>query len=167
MTHDQYHLLFGGSCGCLLYQQGECDPGATFLWLDMSPFEEQLFCEAPQEKTRNTRTRMLRAERIRVPGSKEASSFRSSIGFLRVWVFLPSVGNVGWFTTACLKIAEQRLFYICASFRMCGLYRDKSDNALVVIDTTVKCRSVISCFWLILSRLCLLGQPHMSAFFTL
>ena len=65
------------------------------------------------------------------------SYFTYSIGF-RAWVFLPSVGNVGWFITACLKIAEQRLFYICANFRMRGLYRDKFYNELVVIGTTAR-----------------------------
>ena len=40
---------------------------------------------------------------------------------------------MSWFTAACLKIAGQQFFYICASFRMRGLYRDKYYNELVVI----------------------------------
>ena len=61
-----------------------------------------------------------------------------------MWVFLPSVRNVGWFTTACLKIAEQRLFHIFASFRMRGLYRGKSNNVLVVTGRKSRYRSVLS-----------------------
>ena len=93
------------------------------------------------------------------------TSFADSIGF-RVWVFLPSVGNVSWFTTACLKIAEQQFFYIRASFRMRELYRDKSNNALSS-DRYHSYRywSVLSRFWLILSRVCLCGANHMSMLF--
>ena len=122
MTHDQYHLLIDGSCNCLVYQQGACGPRGHFLWLEnIGPFEEHLFCEASQETSRKARARMLRAEGIRVPvcGS-------SPFGWERGLVF----------TTVCLKFAEQRLFYICASFRMRGLYRNKSFNELVVIGTT-------------------------------
>ena len=101
-----------------------------------------------------------------MPGSREDGFFRR---FYRIPCvgFLPSVGNVSWITSACLKIAEQWFFYIiCTSFRMRGLYRDKSYNALVVIGTTASDRSVLSCFPLILSRVCLLVQPHVSAFYT-
>ena len=38
--------------------------------------------------------------------SKEASFFRKNI-------FLPSIGTVGWLTTAYLKTAEQRLLLLC------------------------------------------------------
>ena len=52
-------------------------PRAHVLWLDiMGPFEEQLFGEASQENSHKARARMIRAEGIRVPGSKEASFFR-------------------------------------------------------------------------------------------
>ena len=85
---------------------------------------------------------MLQAEEIRMPG--RLASFADSIGFC-VWVFLSSVGNVGWFTTACLKIAEQRLFYICASFRIRELYRDKSNNALLV-ETGTTAIDIEVCF---------------------
>ena len=51
---------------------------------------------------------------------------------------------------------------------MRGLYRDKSNKThLVVIGTTARYRSVLSHFLLILSRVCLWGQPHLSAFYTL
>ena len=56
--------------------------------------------------------------------------------------FLPSVGKAGWFTTVCLKlIAEQRILMVCVIFHMT---RDKSYNALVMIDTTARYRSVLS-----------------------
>ena len=35
MTHEQYHLLIGGSCDCLLFQQGACGPEAIscgWIW---------------------------------------------------------------------------------------------------------------------------------------
>ena len=130
----------------------------------MGPFEEQLFCEASQENSHKARARMLRAEGIRVPGSKEIR------GFYRI----PCVGfspfsfwNVGWLTTSWLKIAEQRLFYICTSFRlMRGLYRDKSNNALVVIGATARYRSVLSHFSLIfLACASWLGQLYVSLLF--
>ena len=77
-----------------------------FLWLDMGPFEEQLFCEASEENSQNARARMLRAEGIRITGSKEDCFFR------RVYR-IPCVGfspfgweRAGWFTTAFLKFAE-------------------------------------------------------------
>ena len=101
---------------------------------------------------------MLRAEGIRVPGSKEGNFFRR---FYRILY-------VGWFTTACLKIAEQRLFYTYLSFRMHGLYRDKSNNAFSSDRYhSYRYRSVLSRFSLILSRVCLLSQPRVSAFYTL
>ena len=40
------------------------------------PFEEQIFYEASEENSQNARARMLQAEGIRMPGSKEASYFR-------------------------------------------------------------------------------------------
>ena len=43
---------------------------------------------------------------------------------------------------------------------MRGPYSDKPYNALVVIGTTAKYKSVLSRFSLILSRVCLLGQQH-------
>ena len=56
--------------------------------------------------------------------------------------FLPSVGKAGWFTIVCLKlIAEQHILMVCVIFRMT---RDKSYNALVMIDTTGRYRSVLS-----------------------
>ena len=56
--------------------------------------------------------------------------------------FLPSVGKAGWFTTVCLKlIAEQRILTVCVIFRMT---QGKSYNALVMIDTTARYRSVFS-----------------------
>ena len=67
----------------------------------------------------------------------------------------------------CLKIAEQRLFNICVSFRMGGLYGDKSYNELVVTGTTSRYGSVLLHFSLILSRVSLWGQPHVSLFNTL
>ena len=73
---------------------------------------------------------MLRAEGIRMLVSF-ADSRVPCVGYI-----LSSVGHVGWFTTICLKIAEQRLFYICISFRMRELYRHKSYNELVVIGAT-------------------------------
>ena len=73
---------------------------------------------------------MLRAEGIRVPGSKEDSFFRR-LYWIPCVGFLPSVGNVSSvYYCAYLKIAEQQFFYTCASFRMRELYRDKSNNAL-------------------------------------
>ena len=69
------------------------------LWLDMGHFEKQLFCEASQENYHKARARMLRAEGIRVPGSKEESFFRR---FYRI----PCVGfsPFGW---------ERELVYYC------------------------------------------------------
>ena len=56
--------------------------------------------------------------------------------------FLPSVGNAGWFSTVCLKlIAEQRILMVCVIFRMT---REKSYNALVMINTTARYRSMLS-----------------------
>ena len=56
--------------------------------------------------------------------------------------FLPSLGKAGCFTTVCLKlIAEQRILMVCVIFHMT---RDKSYNALVMIDTTARYRSVLS-----------------------
>ena len=83
------------------------------------PYEEQLFCEASYENSHNVQAHMLQAEGIRMPGSKEASFFRR---FLK----LPNNG-----------------FYFGVSFRLRGLYRDKSYNALVAIDTTARYRSVL------------------------
>ena len=73
--------------------------GPSLVCLDMGPFEEQLFCEASQENYHKARARMLRAEGIRVPGSKDDSLIRR---FYRIPCvgLLPSVGNVSWFTTA-------------------------------------------------------------------
>ena len=51
-------------------------PRGHVLWLDIGPFEKQLFVEASQENSHKAIARMLRAEGIRVPGSKEASFFR-------------------------------------------------------------------------------------------
>ena len=49
----------------------------------MGAFEEQLFCEASPENSHKARARMLRAEGIRVPGSKEVRRFYRipSVGF--------------------------------------------------------------------------------------
>ena len=107
----------------------------------MGPFEEQLFVN-PYKRTLVTHDELgcSQLKGLGCPGLERIASFADSIGF-RVWVFLPSVRNVGWFTTACLKIAEQRLFYIRVSFRMRGLYRDKSYNELVVIGTTARYRA--------------------------
>ena len=95
-----------------------------------------LFCEASQENSHKARAQMLRAEGIRVPGSG-ASFFRR---FYRVPCvgFSPFSWERGLVYYACLKIAEQRFFYVCASFRMRGLYRDKFYNELVVIGTTAR-----------------------------
>ena len=40
------------------------------------PFRGTAFCEASQENSHKARARMLRAEGIMVPGSKDASFFR-------------------------------------------------------------------------------------------
>ena len=125
MKHDQYNLLIGGSC--LLYQQGACGPGATSCVWTWALSRNSFFCEAPQENSHKARARMLRAEGITVPGSKEASFFHR---FYRI----PCVGfsPFGWereLVYYCWKIAEQQFFYSCASFRMHGLYRYKSNNA--------------------------------------
>ena len=48
-------------------------PRGPVLWLGMGPFEEQLFCESSLENSQTARDRMLRDERIRMPGSKEAN----------------------------------------------------------------------------------------------
>ena len=112
------------------YQKGACGPGRPFFWLNMGPFEEQLICEASQENSHEARARMLRAEGLRVPGSTEGNFFSR---FYRIpcVAFSPFSWERGlvYSTTTCLKIAEQRIFYSCASFRMCGLYRDKPNNA--------------------------------------
>ena len=158
MTHDLYHLLIGGSCDCLLYQHGACGPGATscvWTWV----LSRKSFFVKPHKRTSSDGPSWR-------DGIRRLASFGDSIGF-RVGGFLPSLGNVGWFTTARLKTAEQRLFYICASSRMCGLYRDKSYNELVVIGITARYRSMLSHFSLSLSRVSLWGQPHVSAFNTL
>ena len=42
MTHDQYNLLIGGSCDCLLHQQGACGPGATSV-AGQGPFRGTAF----------------------------------------------------------------------------------------------------------------------------
>ena len=77
MTHDQYHLLIGGSCFCLLYQHvGACGPGAPSCGWAWALSRNNFFCEASQENSQYTRARMFRAEGIRMPGSKEASFFR-------------------------------------------------------------------------------------------
>ena len=87
---------------------------------------------------------MLRAEGIRVPGSKEAS-------FLGRFYRIPcvSISTFRW---------ERGLVYYCllgncgatassaVIFRMRGLYRDKSYNTLVVIHATSRYRGVISRF---------------------
>ena len=135
-----------------------------FLWLDMGPFEEQLFCEASQETSQNARARLLRVEGIMIPWSKEASFFHR---FYRI--LCAGFSPFGW---------ERGLVYYClsarklwsngfSSFRMRGLHRDKSYNALVVIGITARYRSVLSHFSLILSRVCLLGRLHVPAFYTL
>ena len=99
MTRDQYDLLIGGSCDCLLYQQGACGPGATSCVWTWAPLRHSFFCEASQENYHKARARMLRAEGIRVPGSKEDSFFRR---FYRI----PCVGYspFGW---------ERELVYYC------------------------------------------------------
>ena len=76
------------------------------MWLDMGPFEEQLFVN-PYKRTLVTHDELgcSQLKGLGCPGLERIASFADSIGF-RVWVFLPSVGNVGWFTTACLKIAN-------------------------------------------------------------
>ena len=129
--------------------------------VDQYPQQRPTCCggTASQEGSHNARARMLRAEGIRMPGSKEAiASFADSIGF-RVWVFLRSIGNVGlWFTPACLKIAEQRLLL---------LYQLSYAWTLVVIGTTARYTSVLSRFSSLWSRVCLWGQSHVSAFYTL
>ena len=54
--------------------KGVCNPGAPCgrAW----PLSRNsLFCEASKENSQNARARMLRAERIRIPGSKEANFF--------------------------------------------------------------------------------------------
>ena len=115
------------------------------------PFRGTAFFVKPQENYHKARARMLQNKGIRVPGSMEAIYFRRFYRFPCVG-FLPSVGNVGWFTTTCLKIAEQRFFYICASFRMRELYRDKSNNALSSDRYhSYRYSSVLSRFSLILS----------------
>lgn len=55
---------------------------------------------------------MLRAEGIRMFGSKEANFFRK---FYRILCggFLPSARNVGWFIITCLGIAEKRILLLC------------------------------------------------------
>ena len=108
-------------------------PRGHVLWLDIGPFEEQLFCEASQENSHNARARTLRGEGIRVPGSKEDSFF---CRFYRIPCvgFLPSVGNVGWFTTACLKIENCGTtaflhIYFCAPSQNCSM-RDMRISSL-------------------------------------
>ena len=63
--------------------------------------------------------------------------FADSIGF-RVRGFLPSVGNVGWFTTACLKIAEQRFSTAVPAFVCVDYIETNPTTHLVVIDTTAR-----------------------------
>ena len=101
----------------------------------MGPFEEQLFGEASQENSHQARARMIRAEGIRVPGSKATSFFRT---FYRI----PCVGfsPFGWereLVYYCLleNCGTTVFLHLCTSFRLRELYRDKSNNELVVIGT--------------------------------
>ena len=130
-------------------------PMGHVLWLDMGPFEEQLFCEASQENSHKARARMLQAEGIRVPGSKEASFFRR---FYRI----PFVGfsPFGW---------ERGLVYYCL-LEICRitffLHLCQLSYAWTISRQILQGISVLSNFSLILSRVSLWGQPHVSAFYT-
>ena len=75
---------------------------------------------------------MLRAEGKMVPGSKKAYLFRRFYCIPCV-VFLPSVGNMGWFTTALENYGTTAFAVI---FHMRKLYRDKSHTAFVIIGAT-------------------------------
>ena len=142
-------------------------PRGHVLCLDMGRFEEQLFCQASQENYHKARARMLRAEGIRVSGSKEDSFFRrfyripcvgfSPFGWERGLVYYYLLENCG--TTVFVHRCQ-------LSYAWTTVYRDKSNNELVVIGTTARHSSVLSRFSLILSRVCLWGQPHISGFYT-
>ena len=79
---------------------------------------------------------MLRAEGIRVLGSKEDRS--------REWVLLLSVGNVSWFTTACLIIAEQQFSTSVPAFVCVNYIETNPITHSVVIGTTATDSEVCS-----------------------
>lgn len=114
-----------------------------FVWLSRSPVQEQFFRIAPRENSPNARDRMLGGKEIRMPGSKEANFF-SRLCRIPCVGFLPSVGNVGWFTTAYMKIAEQWLSYCCVSFRI--------SKQILQHYSSHRCRSVLSHFSSLRSR---------------
>ena len=104
-----------GSCDYLLYQQGACSTGATSscVWT-WALSRNSFFCEASQENYHMARARMLRAEGIRVPWSKEASFFRrfyripyvgfSPFGWERGLVYYCLLENCG--TTVFLQLCQ-------------------------------------------------------------
>ena len=95
MTHDQYNLLIGRSCECLLYRQGARVPGATSYGWTWALLENNPFVK-PHKWTLITHE--LGCSELKgygCPGLTRIASCADSIGF-RVWVFLPSVGNGGW-----------------------------------------------------------------------
>ena len=50
MTHDQYHLLIGGSCDCLLYQQGACLGATSSCRWTWAPSRNSFFVK-PHKRT--------------------------------------------------------------------------------------------------------------------
>ena len=98
-------------------------------------------------------------------GFKEDSFFRKSYR-------IPSVGfsPYGWergLVFYCL-LENWNSFSTSVPAFVCVDYIETNPTThSVVIDITTRYRSVLSHFSLILSRVCLWGQPHVSAFYTL
>jgi len=98
--------------------------GAFVGLLIDAPFDKQFCYEATQENTQNALARMLRAEGIRIPGSKQANYF------LRRYYRIPCVCVFFWgggiyclfITTACLKLTAQH-GYCCVGCHMRELYQ--------------------------------------------
>ena len=77
-------------------------------------------------------------------------------------------------TPSCIRLSRLRAWAsknLCTPShcrRLCVNYIETNPTThSVVIITTARYRSVLSRFSLILSRVCLWGQPHVSAFYTL